>query len=112
MLPFGVIKFLQHTTLHGKAKSDIARSVVSALPRAITVSKTGIPGTSLLAVFSHSVAFLTGSDPQTEIAVSYSKQKAARFLTGSRIAVRDIVFRTSKCDPASTNSADKFKPIP
>jgi len=64
----------------------------------------------MLPIVSHSVALLTGSDLQTEINVSYSKQKAARLLTGSRIAVRGIVFWTSKRNPVSAESEDNFKP--
>src|ERR1700733_393048 len=52
----------------------------------------GFPATKRLSISSHSAPFLTGSAPQTEFAVTHSKQTTAQFLTGSRTAIKPFRF--------------------
>jgi RNA methyltransferase, TrmH family len=73
----------------------------------LTALRVVVHGSRLPLATSHSslaTAFLTGSGSQTEIAVTYSKQRTAQILTGSRIALKRLS-NQSKLSPEFVRGA-------
>jgi hypothetical protein len=84
----------QHDCAHGASATlrvttlDVSPAPLSA-SHVLTISKipssTTLTGSAIRDVF---LTFLTGSAPQTELAVTHSKQTTETFLTGARTAFR------------------------
>jgi hypothetical protein len=84
----------RHASAHGtSATSRVTTLVVSSalLSASDVQASSKIPSSTTLtgsAVRDGFLAFLTGSAPQTELAVTHSKQTTGKFLTGARTAFR------------------------
>jgi hypothetical protein len=105
-----VTKFLQHTALYTKPLATVHSALVTFTP--LTAGPNPSPATgSMLSILRCPEAFLTETAQQTEITVSYSKQKSATFLTETRIGPRDLVFALAN-SRSKFGARDNFWPVP